>query len=121
MTTGLKACTTKDSRLNGTGVRYPRHLRPSRPRLLRFAAERAVNHHRAHLLDAHLEVERRDAIALEVGCRVEEIDRVRHAVFHRELDGVHLVAERVVEGAGVLDDTRAKFRREVAVIDEVAA
>ena len=48
-----------------------------------------------HPLDDEIEVVRRDAVALEVGRRIEEVDRVGHAVLDGELDGVHLVAERV--------------------------
>ena len=68
-----------------------------------------------------VEVVRRDAVALEVGRRVQEIDGVRHAVLHGELDRVHLVAERGVQRLRVADDARAELGREIGVIDEVAA
>ena len=45
------------------------HLRPARPRLLRLAGERAIDDEIRHLLHDHLEIERRDAIPLEVGRR----------------------------------------------------
>ena len=45
--------------------------------LLRLPAQRAVDHEVGHLLHDHLEVERRDAVALEVGRGVQEVDRVR--------------------------------------------
>ena len=85
-----------------------------------MAVERAIDHELRHLLDHHVEVERRDAIALEVGRRVQEVDRVGHAVLDRELDRVHLVAERQVDRLRVADDARAELGGQVLVLDEVA-
>ena len=48
--------------------------------MARLRVERAVDDEPRHLLDDDVEVELGDAIALEVGRRVQEVDRVRHAV-----------------------------------------
>ena len=61
-----------------------------------------------------------DAVALEVGRRVQEVDRVGHAVLDRELDRVHLVAERLVDRLRVADDAVAELRRQIRVVDDVA-
>ena len=57
-----------------------------------------------HLLDAPVEVRRQDAVPVHVRRGVREVDRVRDAVLHGELDRVHVVAERVVERPGVIED-----------------
>src|SRR2546430_10912830 len=96
--------------LHSTGLAHADHLRPARPTLLRLAVERAIDDELRHLLNRNLEIVRRDAVALEVGRRVEKIDRVRHAVLYGELDRVHLVAERGVQRLRVANDARAELR-----------
>ena len=86
-----------------------------------MAVQRAIDDEVRHLLDDVREVERRDAIALEVRRRIQVVDRVGHAVLDRELDRVHLVAERQVDRLRVADDPRADLRRQVLVLDEVLA
>src|SRR6266487_1470993 len=69
---------------DGRGGAESSHLRPPRPRVLWRAVQRPVDHEVGHPLHDHIEVERRDAVALEVRRRVQEVDRVGNAVLDRE-------------------------------------
>src|SRR4051812_21401681 len=74
-----------------------------------------------HVLQRPLEVVRRERIDVHVRRRIHEVDRVRDAVAHRELERAHVVAERAHESLRILDVPRAELRREMLVLDEVAA
>src|SRR4029077_2889074 len=68
-----------------------------------------------------LEVELGDAVALHIRSGIEEIDGVRDLVLDGELDGVHFVAEGLVDGLRVFDDARTELFGKIFVLDEVAA
>ena len=74
-----------------------------------------------HPVEHQVEVVVGDAVAFEVRRRVQEVDRVRHAVLDGELDRVHLVAERLVDRPRVAHDALAELGRQVRVVDDVAA
>ena len=67
------------------------------------------------------EIEFGDAVALEIGGGVEEVNGVRDAIFDGEFDGVHFVAESLIDGLRVEDDAGAEFGGEVVVFDKIAA
>src|SRR6266849_4136549 len=67
------------------------------------------------------EIELGDAVALHIGSGIEEIDGVGDLVLDGEFDGVHFVAERLVDGLRVFDDARAELFGKIFVLDEVAA
>src|SRR5207249_4400361 len=67
----------------------------------RLVAERICDHQVGHLLEHPAEVVFLDGEVVEVRRRIQEVDRVEHAVLDRELDGVHVVAERLHERARV--------------------
>ena len=71
--------------------------------------QRAINHQTRHLLHHVGKIKFRDAVALEIRCRIQKIDGVRYAVFHRELDGVHLVAQCLVDDLRILHHARAQL------------
>src|SRR5580704_17973760 len=65
------------------------HFFPSRPGIRGVAILGAVDHELRHAIDYVAEIKFRDAIALEVWRRVQEIDCVWDAVLDGELDRVH--------------------------------
>ena len=62
-------------------------------------------------VDDPVEVGRAHRVQVGVGRRVHEVDRVRHAVFDRELHGVQVVAERLAERLRVALDPREQLGR----------
>ena len=54
-----------------------------------------------------------DAVAFEIGCGIQKIDCVGHAVLDGEFDGVHFVAERLIDGLRIFDDARAELGRKI--------
>src|SRR5207245_7423027 len=56
----------------------------------------------AHLLEHPAEVVLLDRKVVEIGRGVQEVDGVQDAVFDRELDRVHVIAERLDQGSRVL-------------------
>src|ERR1700675_2435052 len=60
------------------------HLFPSRPGVGDIAVQRAVNHQPRHLFYYLFKIKFRDAVALEIWRRIQEIDGVGHAVLDRE-------------------------------------
>src|SRR6266403_1102454 len=97
------------------------HLFPPRPRVRSLAVQRAVNHQPRHFFHHVLEIKFRDAVALEIRRRIQEVDGVRHTIFNGELDGVHLVAQRLVDGLRIFHNALAELRRQVLVVDKVFA
>src|SRR5687768_3583742 len=75
----------------------PEHLFPSGPASRRVGVEGALDYEGGHLFDDMREIEVGDAIPLEVGRRIQIVDRVRHTVLDRKLNRVHLVAERLID------------------------
>ena len=65
---------------------------------------RCLHREAHHLVHAELPVRVAEAPPVHVGRRVREVDRVGHAVADGELDGVHVVAQRLVDRVRVLDD-----------------
>src|SRR6202012_4236471 len=57
------------------------HLLPARPGIRNISVERAIDDEMRHLLDDMLEIKFGDAIALEVGRGIQEVDGPGHAVF----------------------------------------
>src|SRR5262249_14917919 len=89
---------------------FSQHLPPpahGHPRLLRQT--HAQLPHLPHGPGEALVAQR---LHVEIGRAVHEIDGVRHPVAHRELDGVHVVAERLAQDACVPLDGRVKLQIE---------
>ena len=97
------------------------HFFPARPGVRDFAVERAIDDEVRHLFDDMFEIKFGDAIAFEIGRGIQEVDRPGHAVFDREFDRIHFVAERLIDGACVVHDAGAEIFRKIVVLDEVAA
>src|SRR5260370_14730217 len=97
------------------------HLFPARPRIRSLAVQRAVNHQPRHFLYDLFEIEFRDAVALEIRRWIQEVDGVGHPVLDGELDGVHFVAQRLVDGLRLFHDARADVWRQVLMVDKVPA
>src|SRR5260370_18293687 len=93
------------------------HLFPARPWIRSLAVQRPVNHQPRHFLYHLFEIKFRDAVALEIWRWIQEVDGVGHAVFNRELDGVHFVAQRLVDGLRIFHHARTELRRQVLVVD----
>ena len=54
----------------------------------------AVDDQTGHLVDDVLEIKLGNAVAFEVGSRIQEIDCVRNSVFDRKLNGIKLSGTR---------------------------
>ena len=83
--------------------------------------QRTVDDQAGHPIHHMLEIKFGDAIALEIRRGIQEVDGVRNAIFDRELDGIHFVAECLIDGLRVLHDTRAQFGLKVIMFDQIAA
>ena len=81
----------------------------------------AVDDQAGHFVDDVFEIKFGDAVALEIRSGIQEIDGVGDSVLDREFDGVHLVAEGLVDRLRVFHDTRAELGRQIVMIDEVLA
>ena len=95
--------------------RVPAHLPRLWPRL-----ERKPDGEIGHAFDHPLEVVGRERIDIHVRRRIHEIDRVGNAVADRELDRIHVIAERPHEGLRVSDHARTDFGAQVGMIEDVA-
>src|SRR6185503_14062410 len=84
--------------------------RPVAGQLQRAGLERPVDEELGGVADDPGEVVRADREGVAVGGRVHEIDGVRHAVPHRELDRVEVVPERAAQRQTVALDAREKRR-----------
>src|SRR5467141_4689412 len=97
------------------------HLFPAWPWIRSLAVQRAVNHQPRHFLHHVLEIEFRNAVALEIRRGIQEVDGVGYAVFDGELDGIHFVAQRLIDGLRIFHHTRAELRSQVLMVDQVLA
>ena len=66
--------------------------------------KRAVDHQLRHLIQHHLEVIRRNPVALEIRRGIQKVDRVRHIALDRKLNRVHFVAQRLIDALRILHD-----------------
>src|SRR5260370_33741412 len=96
-----------------------KHLFPARPWIRSLAVQRAVNHQPRHRFYYMLEIEFRNAVTLEIRRWIQEVDGVGHALFDGELDRVHLVAQRLIDGLRIFHDPRPEFRRQVLMVDKI--
>ena len=97
------------------------HFFPARPGIGRIAAQSAVNHEAGHAIHYMREIKFGDAVALEIGRGIQEVNGVRDAIFDGEFDGVHFVAQRLIDGLRVAHDARAEFGGKIVVLHKIAA
>ena len=71
-------------------------------------------------LDDPVEILFADGVAVGVGRGVAEVDRVGHAVVDGELDGVKIVAERLIQREHIALDAREQLGRGGRAVDDVA-
>src|SRR6266404_4756722 len=103
------------------GCADAKHLLPARTGMRSLAVQRAVDHQPRHLFHDVFEIKLRDAVALEIRCRIEEVDGIGHSIFYGELDGVHFVAQRLVDGLRIFHDAGAESRRQIFMVNNVFA
>src|SRR5215469_17333594 len=63
----------------------PQHFFPARPGRIALSVKRAVDHQSRHFFHDQLKIEFRDAVALKIRRRVQEVNGIGHAVLYREL------------------------------------
>src|SRR5437870_1124909 len=97
------------------------HLFPTRPGTRSLAVQGPVDHQPGHFFHHMLEIEFRDAGALEIRRGIQKVDGVGHPAFDGELDGVHFVAQRLVDRLRIFHHARAELRRQVLMVDQVFA
>src|SRR5215472_13512714 len=97
----------------------PQHFFPARPGRIALSVKSAVDHQSRHFFHDQLKIEFRDAVALEIRRGIQEVDGIGHAVLYRELDGVHFVPERLIDGLRVLHNAHTEFRRQVSMVNQV--
>src|SRR5580704_3344456 len=83
------------------GTADSKHLFPPRPCICGRAVQRAIDHKTSHAVYHMLEIKFGDAVALEIGRRIQEVDGVWHTLLDRKFDGVHFVPEGLVDALRV--------------------
>src|SRR5579885_3807497 len=73
-----------------------------------------------HGLEHPVEVVCGDREAVEFGRGVQEVDGVRDAIANSELDGIHVIAERLHQFPGIADHALAQSGIEVPLVHHVA-